>query len=261
MRARITWWAGIGAAGAGLALALAGRWPVAAGCFAASAALLWLSGAWVLPWTRDAYVRRVGRAWTDWAIEAQWAYDRFTRPPSRHLNGLDRLSPPSEFEDAHARLMALRDEAERLNRDGSARHAERASHSVAAQLAFAETRDRLAATATTDAQRRYAATLDELLNERLAHYAATTRKAEQAAEKAVRILARMRVPAAAAREHAELLEASRSHLDAMREFHAAVSQSRDPGRAAAAAGRLDRAEEQLVSAGAAVSDELVPRDA
>jgi hypothetical protein len=141
------------------------------------------------------------------------------------------------------------------------RHAERASQAVAARLELAETKDRLAAMATTDGQTRYAAALDKLLSQRLAEYAAATRKAEQAGEKAVRILARMRVPAAGAHEHAELVEAFRSHLGALREFHAAVSQSREPRRAAAAVDRLELAEERLASAGAAVSNDLVARRA
>jgi hypothetical protein len=95
---QVTWWAGMAAAGGGLSLALAGVWSAAAGCVAGSAVLLWLSGAWVLPWSRDGYVRRVGKAWTNWAIEAQWAYDVV----SRHTSRLDRLSPPPEFEEAHA---------------------------------------------------------------------------------------------------------------------------------------------------------------
>lgn len=151
--------------------------------------------------------------------------------------------------------MALLPDAERLSRDQSTPFAERARQAVAALNALDETNDRLADTATTDAQRRYAAALDELLSKRLAEYAAATRKAEQTSEEAVRILARMRAPAAAASTHAELVEASRSYVTALRECHTAA-QSRNRDRAIVAARGVELAEQQLAALGAAVAERL-----
>ena len=243
--------AGVAAGALGVYFAFDGGWLAALACFAGSALLLWLGGVWVLPWSRAAYLRRVQSAWTDWEAAARAGYGVFSRRRSRLAARLEQLSPPPELACEHARLMALLTESERLTGDESVPYPERARLVVTALYSVDQAATHLGDTAATDAQRHYAAALEELRNERQVEYAAATRKAEQAGEELVGGLARMRAPAASAAEHAELVEALRGYLTAAREFHAAAG-TPDPDRAGMAAHQVDSAEQRLASARAAV---------
>lgn len=68
-----------------LLLAVEGAWAAAVPVFVVGAVVMWFVGAWVAPWSRDAYVRRVMRLWQDWATDTQLAYDRLTRGGNRSL--------------------------------------------------------------------------------------------------------------------------------------------------------------------------------
>jgi hypothetical protein len=252
---RIAWSAGVAAGGVGLYLAFAGSWPAAVACVASSAVLLWLGGAWVLPGSRAAYLRRVRAAWTDWAAGAQWAYGAVSRSQSGLAARVEQLAPPPELSDEHERLMALLRETEAVVGDGSAPLAERARQSARALRAVDETTERLTGASANDAQRRYAAALDGFKRERLADYAASTRKAELASERAFDTLDRMRPPSAATSEHAAMVEAFREYVAAARAFHAAADSS-EPERAGAAAQQLDAVAARLRSACAAVVERL-----
>jgi hypothetical protein len=240
------WWVGIAAAGVGVYLALEGVGLAASVCFVLSATLLWLSGTWVLPRSRDSYLANLSDVWTDWASQVQQAAAVSSRRRAEGVGRLQVLPCPPEFGDEHQRLMTLLGETGSVNSDSSVPFAERASRATGTLHALAEVKDRLAARASTDAQRHYAAALESLLDERLAHYATATRNAEDATEEAVRILSRMRVPAESTTAHAAVIEAFTAYLASAREFHEAC-QSLQASRAATAAAQLESTQARLLT--------------
>lgn len=246
---------GPSAAGIGLYLAVDSHWAAAAACLVASVALLWLSGVGVLRTSRDAYLRKLGNTWVTWATEAQSYYDAFSRRRKKLHARIGRLSPPPELKDDHQRLVALLADAEGVGADRLLPAAERTARSVAAFAAAAEVRSRLTRARSTEAQRRYAAGLEALLAKRDAEYATATDKVERADEGVARRLSRMRPPAMAQDQHAELARAFTAYVDCVRELHAAT-RSRQVDRAEEAAQRLELVHERLQTANAAVSDRL-----
>jgi hypothetical protein len=210
---------------------------------------------WALPYSRDAYVRRFASVWTEWATGAQWAYDTFSRRQSELVARLDRLSAPPEFEEERRHLVRLVAEFDRPMSDEATPFPERARQGVATLRELRLTDERLAARASTDAQRRYSAALHALVDKHLAEYATATRKAERAIDDALRSLSRMRAPSALTNQHADVIEAFHAYRTSVREFHSAC-QSRQPARAEAAARQWELAREQLRSAGAAVNERL-----
>jgi hypothetical protein len=253
--ARTAWLGGLGAVGIGLYLALVGMWLVAVVSFVAGSLLLWLGGAWDLPWSRDGYLRRLSRVWTDWTTGATWADDVFSRRQSKLTARLDRLSPPPSYEDEHAHLESFRAERERLRSQESLAFADRASRSVALLRLLSELAGRLDSRATTDAERRYVAVLEEVLAESRSRYATAASNADRVTEQTMRKLGRLHHPASVRVEHAQLVDAFRAYLATARAFRAAC-EAEDPDRVATSARDLELAQREVDVAGTAISERL-----
>jgi hypothetical protein len=227
-------------------------WLAAAAAIVASGLLLWLSGAWDLPWSRDGYLRRLGNVGMDWSTDATWVGDALARRQSKLSARLDRLVPPQSFEGEHASLNALRAEGDRLRSDESI---EGSSRSVELLREVRELVSRLDARATTDAERRYVAVLNEALGETRSQFVTAAMHAERATEHAIRKFARMRHPASVRTEHAQLVDACRAYLASARAFRAACD-AEDPDLVAASALDLERTWQEADAAGTAIFERL-----
>jgi hypothetical protein len=229
---------------AGLLRAADGRWAAAVAWFVVAAAPLWLCDAWVVPWGRDAYVRRLFSAISAWAVGVQWYYDVRARKRSGLTATLDRLIPPPGLEDDHDALMSCLVATDRMSGDPSTPLADRSRRAVEAREEVTVIRDRLLAGPASGRARRYGEALDAALRDQVSAYAEAGAGAEAETAKTVQRLNRMTPPRDAADEHADLVEAFRGYLTAARAFHAA-SQSQGPDAAADAGEALERAQEDI----------------
>jgi hypothetical protein len=238
----------------GLRFSLDRAWTVAAPGFVVGGVLLWVAGAWVFPWTRDAYFRRVIRVWRDWAAHTQGAYNQFSQRQTKFGARLAALSPPSESIAAHERLVSLVAESDRLRTQSAIPFPERVRQVATTQQTARQAKDALVRD-TRAGEPRYAAALGRLFEDRSSEYATAALRSEHAAEQAIQKLRRMRPPAAAAAEHETLVAAFGAQLEAARKFHAA-SRAADPERVAGAAGEWEAAVAALRAAAARVADLL-----
>jgi hypothetical protein len=244
------WWGGLGAAPVGLCVALSSLWAAAA-CFGLSAVLLWLSGFWVGPGSRDGYLRKLSGAWCAWAADIQWSSVVFSRESGKLADRVARLGPPREFEGAHAELVSLLDASKRVTRDRSTPLHERTSQSLTAIAAAEQVSDRLSLAASTPAQQRFAAEISSLLATRAEEFAKAARKAERASDTAVRTITRMHAPTGAREEHIAVVDAFTAYRESACEYYAAI-QARQPTRAETAAQHVQRAQAGLRAASKAI---------
>lgn len=228
------WYGGLVVLAVGLLLALERVWAAMAAALVAGVVLMWFAGAWVLPWSRDAYVRRLVRLWSAWATHAEWAYNQFSRRQAKFSDRLSALSPPPEYAAEHERLVSLAAEADRLRSDSTIPFAKRVRQVTLTQQAARQAKDEAVHHVATDAGRHYAAALNRLFEERGSEYATAAARSERATAQAVQKLARIRPPAAVKSEHEALGAAFGTLHTAVREFHDAA-QAADPERAAVAA--------------------------
>jgi hypothetical protein len=243
------------AAGAVVLFVLEGRWPLAASCGVLSVALLWLSGFWVGPRSSDAYVRRVARIWREWSGEAEWAYNNFSRREDRYRRRIEGLRAPGGSGSDRERLLAVFKDVERARADPSIPYPDRVRRAVTAVRAIGTTIDELSAVATQDDQRRFCEELKQAREERRTEYCAAAQRAEQATEKLLLKLTRLRPPDAAAQAHAQMLRDFQDYLDAMRRFHTAC-RDEAPDEAAAAASTIAATSDRLRSSGRALQTSL-----
>jgi hypothetical protein len=216
--------------------------------------VMWLTGTWVVPWSRDGYVRRLMHLWSAWATHAQWAYDQFSQRQGKFDARLAALSPPQCIAD-HERLVSLVTEIDRLRTQTAIPFPERARQVTLTLQTARQTKDELVLRAATGDERRYAAALDRLFEEPRSEYATAAARSERATEQAMQKLARIRPPAPAAAEHEALVAAFGAQLTAARESHAAA-QAADPERAAAVAAQWDAAMAALRDARTRITDRL-----
>jgi hypothetical protein len=248
------WTVGLGLFALGLLFAIEGVWAVAALAAVLSAVVTWFVGAWVVPRSRDAYLRRLIRLLQAWTTDTQWSYDRFRQKQSRFRQQLEGVSPPPEYLSEHTRLVELAEEHDRLRaeRTASPSHARAVT---ATQVAARQVREKLARHAASDEQRGYVAELDDLLGRRQDEYATAAARSERATTDAVRKLARIRPPESGAAEHDALSNAFRAHLDVARAFHEST-QAAEPERVAAAISAWDASVAKLRAAVQQVMDRL-----
>lgn len=230
---RLLWLTGLVLVAVGLALALAGTWPLAILAVVAGLGVVWLAGGWVAPRSSDAYVRRLMHLWRQWALDTQWSYDQFTIWQARFGSRLQALSPPPEYISDHERLVTLAEEQNRVRAKRSTAP-EDARAMTDLQARAWELKGKLARHATTDEQRAYVDGLERLFADRRAEYARAAARSEQATDDALRSLSRVRGPAVADVPHQELRAAFEAHLAAARAFHEA-SQAAEANRVAEAA--------------------------
>jgi hypothetical protein len=230
----LVWWGGLMVLAVGLVLALEGVWAAVAPALLSGAVLMWFAGAWVLPWSRDGYLRRLMRLWNAWATHAQWAYSQFSQRQAKFGDRLAALAPPRDLSVEHERLVSLAGETDRLRRDSAIPFAERVHQVTLTRQAARQVKDEAVRRAVTGTSRRYADALDRLSEERRRDYAAAAARSERATEQAAERLARIRPPRAAKTDHDALVAAFGALLAAAREFHAAA-QAADPDRASLAA--------------------------
>jgi hypothetical protein len=183
----------------------------------------------VVPWSRDAYVRRVWRIWRDCVDEKHWAYGHRSYQRLNTADQVAKLAPPPGFIGEHERLVMLVREHHRLRNQSPTPTAAR--ELTAARLKAEQTAARLSSYATSEEQKGYAAAAGRLLAAAREDYATAAAAAETAAAKAIHRLARMNAPDAVAAEHAALGTALRAHLAIERSLHEA-SKAGDPDRVA-----------------------------
>ena len=241
---------GIAAAAGGLYLLLADHALPAGACIALGLALLWLRGTWVLPWTRDGYLRRVQEVTWRWRQNAQWARDVSSRRRAKLRGELRRLAPPPGGESEHERLVALVPEDE-----ASAPFDVRVANAIAVLAQLDDAAARARATADTTAGRRYARGLEVIVERGRSSSDAEAARAEEASHAAALALARMKPPASARDEHGRVAEAFREYLAAVQLFRGACA-GHDAPRAGAAARGLASAQNELQAALVALAERL-----
>jgi hypothetical protein len=228
-------------------VALEGRWVLAIVAAVVGAALLWLGGLWVTPWSSDAYVRRLSRSIEAWTTGAQWSYDVIARQRPRWIAQLAGLRPPAGFEADHERLLGLLAGASRLSDDRSISLPQRARLVAETATQIDDAMRHLAGRATTDEQRSYVDEVERTRRARRKEYVDLTAKAEQASNDALRRLRGLRVPDQARGGHEALIRAGEASGTAARRFHRAW-QPPDPNEAASAARDMEAAWEAMRAA-------------
>jgi hypothetical protein len=227
------WVAGFAAVGGAAALAARGVWPAAAVAAAAGAALLWTGGAWPAPRGADAYLRRVAAAMHHANVEADVAESAYRRGRLAAAERLERLAAPSGMEAYGARVRALA----RARIDPEAPDADRAAAAAAMLGERDALRGDLTGRGTTEAERRYAVAVGDLLSGGALAYEHVLERVEEATARAAQQLAGIRPPRRAAGAHAALPAAFASYADAQRSAHLAIR----TGDAAGARAATERA--------------------
>jgi xanthosine utilization system XapX-like protein len=233
---KLVWLASLAAMAVGLLFALEGVWFAAVPFVVVAGAAMWLVGAWVLPWTRDAYVRRVQRTWRTWTADTEWADAELTRNREQFLQRLGTLDPPDELRVEHEHLVTLVAEHNRLARQWP-RTPALLSEAAAIRRAAREDKERLVAQATLEAHRSYAVELARL-NTPVQQHPHGPSRYEDAAERALWRLEQMTRPPSAHAEHALLIAGVQEHLDLARRLQEA-SRAADPQGVQAAAADLE----------------------
>lgn len=237
------WYLGLGLGAGGLVFALDGAWILAAIAVLVGAAVLWFVGAWVIPHSRDAYVRRLTRIWRQWVLDTQGSYDRFIQGQAKFVSDLRSLSPPAAYVTSHERLVHLEDAQDQLRRKRSRDPTN--AHAVAETEAQARAlREMLARRANTDEKRAYIASLNRLFTDRAAKYDRTAELVEQATTNAIETLRKMRAPVVAAEKHQTLVVAFEAHLRAVQAWHQAAKTA-EPDQVETAAGEWTATAQEL----------------
>jgi xanthosine utilization system XapX-like protein len=148
----VVWLASLAGMAVGLLFALERVWVAAFPCVGVAAGAMWLVGAWVLPWTRDAHFRRVVRIWGTWVSETQWANAEAARNRRRFLRRLGAPDPPDELRAQHEHLVSLVEEHDRLGRQWP-RTPALLSEGAAVQRAEREEKEKLIAHASLEGHR------------------------------------------------------------------------------------------------------------
>jgi hypothetical protein len=238
----------------GLLIGLDGRWIAAVPLIGLAAGAMWLVGAWVLPWTRDAHIRRVLRTWGTWASEAQWTRAELERQRAKFIERLRALEPPADRVGQHEQLVSLTEEQDRLWRQWP-RTPALLSEMTAVQRAMRGVGTKLIADAGLESQASYAVALDRLFASAREAYAKMAARSEAATERALRGLEQITPPLTGQAEHALLTAGFQKHLDTARRFHAACRAS-DPKSVEAAAVDWERSVRDLRGLVARLGDEL-----
>ena len=197
-----------------------------------AAAALWLSDGWAVPWTADAYARRVNVAWRDCAVAVKATRDGYASHRLDTLFRAQALTPPPGREALHLRLLEI----------------------LADPHEGASTSELFDASRELDAleEGAYAAAWRELrADDRTAFTHAVEREEAQIAALVAR-LERLRVPRSLTSEHGRLVAAFREYGDAGRDLAAAWA-TRDGDVVEAAVARLADAERGIQDAHAAIA--------
>lgn len=248
------WWASLIGMAIGLLFALEGVWVAAIPSVAVAVGATWLVGAWVLPWTRDAYLRRVMRIWRHWASQTQWCNVQSVRTRAKFVRGVRALQPPVELRGQHERLVSLLEERDRLARQ-SPRTPALMSEMTVAQRSAREVKEKLIAESTLGSHRPYAVALNRLFATAQEDYVEMAAKSEAATESALRAVERITPPSTVGTEHALLTAGLREHLDVARRFHAAT-RAADPKGVEAAAMEWEGSNNRLWDLLSSVGDHL-----
>ena len=238
----------------GLLFALEGLWVAAVPFIAVAVGGMWLVGAWVLPGTRDAYLRRVMRIWRNWASQTQWCNVQSVRTRARFVRSVRALEPPVELSGQHERLVSLLEERDRLAGQ-SPRTPARMSEMTVAQRSAREVKEKLMAESSLGSHRPYAVALDRLFATAQEDYVEMAARSEAATESALRAVERMTPPSRVGAEHALLMAGLREHLDVARRFHAAT-RAADPKAVEAAAIEWEGSDSRLRDLVSSVGDQL-----
>jgi hypothetical protein len=177
----VIWVGGLLALAVGLLLALEEAWIGVAAAVLAGAVLMWFAGAWVLPRTRDGYVRRLMRVWNAWANHGHWVHGQVSRRQGKFADCIAALSPPPECAAEHERLVSLAAEVDRLRSDGSIPFPERVRQVALRQQAARQAKDEAVRRAAGGP---YAVALDRLFEERRSEYVRTAAISERAISEA-----------------------------------------------------------------------------
>ena len=228
--------AGMVALGIALATALSGRWLVTVGLIALAAPALWLCGGWVLPWTTDAYYRRLRRAWRDWEVAGRACWADYEATRRTMLERLEALAPPQQLEDFHARLVGSVAEPH-----GAASTLQPGDAWAAAMTEPRALTAQLRDLATSGHDAGYDSALQAL---RVADHRAYAHAASDFVAETRRFatrLAGLRIPRGLAAEHEHLVDAVREYAGASQQFALAWTTDSDDAVQAAVA-RLINAE-------------------
>jgi hypothetical protein len=201
-------------------------------------------GAWPVPGSHAAYIRRLGAACTDWRVDVEHADDVFTRRQRKDLAKLDRLTPASGFEEQHDALVSSLVVVERRQEERSGSLGARSREALQAGAAASAAAAAIRARATADGAKRYSRVVEAVLDERQRRYAEATRRDEAASAGMLRRLRRMVPPASVAAQHADLVDAMHGYVAAMAAFHAACDVY-DLDRAESAGDALEAAHEEV----------------
>ena len=186
-----------------------------------------------VPWTADAYYRRVRLAWRDWGIVVGAGRNGYAIHRLDTLARARALIPPPGREALHARLLEV----------------------LADPHEGASSRELFALRRELDAlpdEGAYAVALQELRAGDRAAFTHAVERDEAAIAALVARLERLRVPRPMASDHARLLADFREYGDAGRELAAAWA-TRDSDVVDAAATRLTNAERDIEAAHAAIA--------
>ena len=234
---------GAAAVAVGVLMTAGRQWAAAVMSALVGGLVTWLAGVWVVPGGEDAYCTRIGRSVREGVGRMAGSYETFERYARRQKGRLDRLKPPPELQDEHARLIDSLDEADRTANDPSLSLKARAANTTRSLQGAREQRAALS-NRRDDANRRYAKAIADLTASSDSLVAGAFDRAEEGVEAMVAKLERTDPPTKLASRRDALLEGSRDYLEAMRAYHEAVREL-DPDRVADAVSRCEAAKSAI----------------
>ena len=234
---------GAAAVAVGVLMTAGRQWAAALISALTGGLVTWLAGAWVLPGGEDAYCMRIGRSVREGVGRMAGSYETFERYARRQRGRLDRLKPPPELQEGHARLIDSLDEADSAANDLSLSLTARAADTTRSLQRAREQRAALI-DRRDDANRRYTKAVADLEKSSETLIAGAFNRAEEGVGAMVEKLERTEPPAKLATRHDALVEGSRGYLEAMRAYHEAAREL-DPDRVGAAVNQCEQAKSAI----------------
>lgn len=230
----------------GVALVAALEISIALGVAVASASLLplWLSGAWVLPGSEDAYYRQVQRLGLRWTQMVDWWSEGPLGPRSRRRRILMTLSPPPRLAHVKTKLLALADAAEELDRLMVTDVPEAAGRAAELWREYRAIHQEFQAVSSAGEDKGFAATIRRLQLEREKEYSDAVAHVDAEDEALLAGLCRLTPPTEAREDHERLLEVMNRYLRVSRELRETVERG-EPVLARALAGDFEQSRAEL----------------
>lgn len=222
-----------------------GWWAVALLAAAAAALALWLACLWNMPGTLDGYRARVARLIGRMNESATWTYSPIAHA-GRLSHELKRVTPPPRWRAQHDGLVELAGPAGAA-RDAELPFRERVRRAAARRRGFDTMLERFARDQSTPDEQRYVASMNALIAQSRTYGRARLEALGDELDRTLARLGRVRPPAAAANEHAALVDALTEYVAATKALYAQWS-AQPPGEKAEALDAVEQARTRVEAA-------------